>query len=107
MGVQASRVQSDHEPHRRYHDWDGSDSLSFSVSQLLEELSEQPMADIPPLYESIDLDHAESVLVDPRGRPREDVSIQFTHAGYEITIDSVGEISATPRSAVNEGLAAD
>lgn len=77
-----------------HHEWSSWSTLANSVAELLADLTGGVPAEIPPLYESVDRDAVEAVLLDPDGVPREMASISFVHLGYELTIHGTGEIVA-------------
>lgn len=88
--------------HRGYHEWNGRHSLTNSVAELLAELAGEDPTEIPPLYESVDMDAVEAVLLDPDGTPREKASISFAHVGYEVTLHGSGEIVARSADPIAE-----
>lgn len=80
-------------------------SDDFSITQrILEAVSEEtatPVLDLPPLYHAIDPDALEAVL----RRPDSDIApaqrrVQFSYAGYRITVDGSGEVSLSLEASV-------
>lgn len=81
------------------HDWEAGESISVRVAVLVGAVTGTDPTDLPPLYDSVDLEAVERVLLAADGTPSADVSVRFTHAGCEVTVFGSGDITARPLDA--------
>ncbi|MFB6154683.1 MAG: HalOD1 output domain-containing protein [Haloferacaceae archaeon] len=81
------------------HDWSGPTELGTTVVQLLSDHADEDINERAALYESVDPDAMENLL-GPRldGTVREDVTVQFTFEGYELSVSSDGVVAARPKA---------
>lgn len=50
-------------------------------------------AELPPLHESIEIDSLNVLLNHARDQPAAEVTVQFTYAGYTITVSEYQHVS--------------
>lgn len=77
------------EPIARYRSDDSADLATVIVSAV-EEYSDRPATDFPPLYESIDADALASLCHRSNGEPRDGVQVRFYYADHELAVTSDG-----------------
>lgn len=72
-----------------------SDSLTQEIVQKIADLEGVEPLDLEtPLYEAIDPEALEALLTDTiTGERRDNVSVEFQYYGYDIVVDSDGEIA--------------
>jgi hypothetical protein len=61
-----------------------------------------PMA---PLFETVDTDALDSVFSSTPDYDRATGSVEFTHAGYEVTATATGTVTVSPADVVGQGPA--
>lgn len=76
--------------HRKEHDWDKPNSLAESVVSVISELEDVDHDELPPLYESVDMEAVEEVMLTAQGEPRENTTVEFSYGDYNIRIHSQG-----------------
>lgn len=56
--------------------------VGFLIVEALAEATDQRPVDVPPLYESVDLDALAALVI----HRDEDVHVEFEHVGYTVTV---------------------
>lgn len=57
------------------------------------ETAEVSEAELPPLHEAIHVDGLKALFAHANGRPSADVTVQFTYAGYLVTVSGFQHVS--------------
>lgn len=68
-----------------------ADAVSHTIVQRIAELTEREATQLPPLYEAVDPDALDR-LVDSVSPAATSLSIQFTYAGRQVTVDADGTV---------------
>lgn len=67
---------------------DSDEEVSTAVVRAIEEVTNTPVVESPPLYDAVDPDALDSLF-----RDRDtDGEVQFEHDGYRITATGAGEV---------------
>lgn len=69
-----------------------TDALTTAVTDAVSARTDTPVAELPPLYESVDMDAVGSVVEHTDGRPRADTTVRFAYHGCFVTVDGDGTV---------------
>lgn len=87
----ADTLGNDGEAYRGTFDVDAADEPSTSIVEAIATIDDRdPTRSTTPLYDSIDPTALEAVLAPRSDGTRRDVTVSFTHAGYQITVSGSG-----------------
>lgn len=76
-----------------HHEWDGPDSLAFSICRGIAVASGEDILSVPSLANSIDVDALAQLFARHEGGGHRTDRISFTHDGYTVAIYRTGYVS--------------
>ena len=82
----------DHGSHQVEHDWETPKTLAETIVSKIVDLENVDQDELTPLYETVDMEAVEDVLLTPRGTPRENTSVEFSYRTYDIQVHSDGVV---------------
>lgn len=88
----------------RYHlavDPEQTTRPSLILVHFIAHIAEKPPRELPPLQSAIDTDSLDRWLSTTHD-PQSDAKLTFTYAGYQITLDTVGNLWAQPANVTEE-----
>ncbi|WP_255195231.1 HalOD1 output domain-containing protein [Halorarius litoreus] len=86
--------------HTIQHDWDTEGPLHLTVVSGVAAMTNTEPEALPPLYDAVDPDSLERLLQSVPEENRQNVSIAFPFAGWNVEIEGTGEVTFSPADPV-------